>query len=235
MRAVRPLLIMLTVLCVLFVAVDRITVALAESEAESRFKSAEGLDVEPDVSIKGFPFLTQVFGKKLDTVRASAEGLEAGNGQASVRVARFTADLHDVRLTDNFKSAVADTLTGTVLISYADLNDVAPDGVSVAYAGRNASTGGGEVKVTGSVSFLGRTWARSVVSEVNLKGGDTISLRAKDVPGVDIPGLEEFVRKRIDFSEKVTGLPSSIALDRVSAGPDGVTITLTGTDVSLTG
>lgn len=235
MRAVRPLLITLAVLCILFVAADRIALALAESEAEKQFKSAEGLTVEPDVSIKGFPFLTQVFGKKLDTVRATAEGLEAGSSQASVRVSRFSADLRDVRLTNNFQSAVAETMTGTVQISYTDLNAVAPEGVSVAYAGKDATTGGGEVKVTGSLTFLGQTWERSVVSEVSLKDGDTIGLRAKDIPGADIPGLEEVVRKRIDFSKRISELPSGIALERVSAGPDGVTITLSGTDVSLSG
>lgn len=219
--------------CILFVVVDRVALALAESEAESRFKNAEGLDAEPSVSVKGFPFLTQILSKRLDTVRVSAEGMKAGNEQASVRVSRFSADLSDVRLKDNFSSAVADTLTGTVLIRYSDLNAVAPGGVSVAYAGKNAATGGGRVRVTARIPVVG--WERSVVSEVSLKDGHTISLRAKSVPGAGLPGVEDLVRQKIDFSKRISALPSGISLDRVSAGPDGVTITLAGTDVPLSG
>ena len=233
MRVVRSLLITLAVLCVLFVAVDRLAVTFAESEAEKRFKAVEGLTVDPEVSIKGFPFLTQVLGGELDTVHVSAEGMEAGNDKGSVRISRFSADLRGVRLVDDFQSAVAKSATGTAQITYADLNKVAPTGITAAYAGRDAATGSGKVKVTVRVPVLGLK--HTVISRIDVKDGNTISLRAESVPGSGIPGFEQLVRQRIDFSEKLTDLPSGISLDRASAGPDGVSITVSGRDVPLPG
>jgi hypothetical protein len=58
MRAVRRLLIVLVVLAILFTAADRISVAVAQSQAASRIQSSKGLNKKPSVSIEGFPFLT---------------------------------------------------------------------------------------------------------------------------------------------------------------------------------
>src|SRR4051794_2547524 len=105
MRVLRPLLITLVVLGILFVAADRIAVAVAESQVADRVQQSQGLTGKPDVDIKGFPFLTQVLAGNLQNVHASADGLKADNGgQASLRVARLTADLHDVRLSNGFST-----------------------------------------------------------------------------------------------------------------------------------
>ena len=56
----RKLLIALVVLAVLFVAVDRIALVIAEDEIASRIATAYSLPADPGVSITGFPFLTQV-------------------------------------------------------------------------------------------------------------------------------------------------------------------------------
>ncbi|GGO87291.1 LmeA family phospholipid-binding protein [Wenjunlia tyrosinilytica] len=236
MRVLRPLLIALVVLGVLFVAADRIAVAVAESEAADHFRQAQPVEGDPEISIDGFPFLTQLLGGKLDEVHASARGMRAQDQGTSVRIDRFKADLHDVKFSNGFTTATAETLTGTVLITYADLTAAAPDGVTVSYGGSGSEPGTGEVKVIGRLSLLGRTWQKSVTSEVRLVDGGTVKLRARSIPGADqIPGLEGLVRERIDFSKKITGLPSGIELQKLEAGPDGVTIKLAGKGVSLSG
>lgn len=232
MRYRRPIvitLVVLVILCGLFIAGDRISVVVAEHKAADEFKQSQPIDGAAHVSIKGFPFLTQVAGGKIHTVHASATGLKAEGGGTSVRITKLDIDLHDVRLSDGFSTATADTVTGKALISYKDLSDAAPDGVTVSYGGKTA------VKVTGSFDIpLVGSWKKSVVSDVKLSGGDTVSLHARHIPDTGIPGLrEKDIRKRIDFSQKVTGLPQGIRLDTLQAGPDGVTINLTGTGVSL--
>jgi LmeA-like phospholipid-binding len=234
MRALRVVLITLVVLGVLFVAADRISVAVAEYEAADQFKKSQPIEGGADVSIKGFPFLTQVADGDIHRVHASAKGIVAEGQGASLRITRFDADLHDVRLSDGFSTATAGTVDGTALISYKDLSDAAPDGVTVSYGGKSDTPGTSEVKVTGRISIplIGKTWQRSVTSDVRLDG-DRVSLNARSIPDTGIPGLADEVRKRIDFSQQVTGLPQGIKLDEVKAGPDGVTIKLSGEGVSL--
>lgn len=62
MRALRILLVTVVVLGGIFVAVDRAAVYFAESEVEGRVQVTGATIGSTDVSIKGFPFLTQVAG-----------------------------------------------------------------------------------------------------------------------------------------------------------------------------
>jgi hypothetical protein len=233
MRALRILLIIVVILGGLFVAADRVAVHFAESEAASKAQQTQGLSEKPDVSIHGFPFLTQVAAKKLDDVTVTAKGITAGTGGSALRIERFTADLRGVRLGNGFASAVADTADGSALVTYADLTKAAPDGVSVAYGGAAAK---GKVKVTVSLSLpVVGTVKRSVVSQVSVTGGNTIQLHADSIPNVSgLPSsVETQIRGQIDFARKLVGLPEGIELKSVDTSPDGITVAATGTKVVL--
>ncbi|AEW94909.1 MULTISPECIES: LmeA family phospholipid-binding protein [Streptomycetaceae] len=241
-RGIRILLILVVVVVGLLVAADRIALSVAESKAADRIQSAEGLSAKPGVSVKGFPFLTQVLAKNLDEVTVSAtdlhpNGTTVEGATGPLTIARFDADLRDVRINSDFSSAVADTASGTALVSYADLTKAAPSGVSVSYGGTDSS-GKGRVKVTGSITLpvLGQTLHRSVLSEISLDGGNAVRLRAQEIPGGDaVPGLDQLVRSKTDFTRRLSGLPHGIQLSSIRATLQGVEITLTGKNVSLTG
>ncbi|CAM5227389.1 hypothetical protein SVIOM74S_03023 [Streptomyces violarus] len=83
MRALRILLITVVILGGLFVAADRLAVHFAEGEVADRLKSRENLSTTPDVSINGFPFLTQVAGGELDDVEVGIDGYEAATADGS--------------------------------------------------------------------------------------------------------------------------------------------------------
>ncbi|MDJ0345088.1 DUF2993 domain-containing protein [Streptomyces sp. H10-C2] len=236
MRAARILLIVLVVLGGLFVAADRIAVSVAENKAAERAQQTQGLSSKPDVSIKGFPFLTQVASDKLDDVKITAHDIQAQGGGERLRIESFTADLHGVRLSDSYRRAVADTADGSALITYADLSAAAPPGVTVSYGGEGKD-GKGKVKVTASVSLqIIGTVKRSVVSEVSVEGGNTVRLHADAIPGADsIPGLDKLIREKIDFTRKLVGLPSGITLQSVATTPGGITVAASGTHVILAG
>ncbi|MFF3322256.1 DUF2993 domain-containing protein [Streptomyces sp. NPDC002889] len=229
MRALRILLIVAVVLGGIFVVVDRVAVNMAESKASERIRVQQGAAGSTDVSIKGFPFLTQVAGKELDEVEIKLSGIEASASGRRVRITEMSADLFQVRLGEGYSSATAARAEGVARISYADLTAASDDGVTVAYGGN------GKLKVTGSVEFLGRKVTRSVVSTVSLVDGDTIRVRADEVPGEGIPGLEDLVRRRTDFDRQIGGLPTGLELEKVEAKADGVVFTVTGKDVELTG
>ncbi|MFI8522237.1 DUF2993 domain-containing protein [Streptomyces sp. NPDC085481] len=229
MRALRIVLILAVVLGGIFVGVDRLAVAYAESEAADRVRLGAVRAESTDVDIKGFPFLTQVADKRLDEVEVKLTGVQATAGGRPVRIGELTAALRDVTVDDSYTSARAGSATGTALISYADLAAASGRDVQVAYGGN------GKLKVTGGVQILGRTLTRSVLSTVTLAGGDTIRVRADQVPGEGIPGLEGLVRARTDFDRRIEGLPQGMQLTKVEAREDGLTVSVTGKDVVLAG
>jgi hypothetical protein len=249
MRALRILLIIAVIIGGIFVAADRIAVNMAESEAADKIKSSQGLSSTPEISIKGFPFLTQVVGKELDEVDVSLSGITATAGGHSVNVTEVRAELRSVRIDSSFSSAVADRADGSARISYADLTKAAPKGATISYAGPDRAAKG-QVKVTGPLADLlegagvpvpgaverllkGRTV--SAYSTVLLKGGSTVQLRAEELPKLPVPGFDEKLRKAIDYDLKIAGMPSSIKLDKVAATDAGLRFSGTGTNVSLAG
>ncbi|MEU6344393.1 DUF2993 domain-containing protein [Streptomyces sp. NPDC046977] len=236
MRALRILLVVVVILGALFVAADRVAVHFAESEAADRAQQTQGLTSTPDVDIKGFPFLTQVLGKKLDEVVVTATGIQTtGTGGETLRVDRFQADLHGVRMSNGFSSAVADTATGSATVSYENLSKGAPSGVKVSYGG-TSSDGKGQVKVGVDISTPIGDVQRSVVSEIGVVDGkNSIKLTAGQIPGLDALPSEvgDLIRERIDFTRALSGLPEGIELKSVTATPEGITVEATGTKVVL--
>jgi hypothetical protein len=214
MRAIRILLVLAVVLGVLFVAADRLALWFAESQAADKAQQSQGFTSKPDISIKGFPFLTQVAAKKLDDVQITAKGIEAGTGGQTLRIDRFSADLRGVRLSGNFSSAVADTADGTVLITYADLSKAVPPGITVAYGGN------GKVKLS-ALSF-------STTVDVTLTNGKTVRLG-------NPTGLPAEVRSLLGsgLSWDLSGLPSGIELKSAAATPEGIQVVARGTNVVL--
>jgi hypothetical protein len=228
-RALRVLLIVAVVLGGIFVGVDRLAVNYAESEAADRVRLGPARSGSTDVDIKGFPFLTQVMDQRLDEVDVKLTGVEATAGGRKIRIGELTAAFRDVTLNGDYTSARAGSVSGTALISYADLAAASDREVQVAYGGN------GKLKVTGGVRILGRTVTKSVVSTVTLVDGDTIRVRADKVPGNGIPGLEDLVRKRTDFDREIGGLPAGMELEKVEAREDGLAVAVTGKDVVLAG
>jgi hypothetical protein len=241
-RGIRILLILVVVLGGLFVAADRVALSYAQSKAAEKIQRSQGLADKPDVSIKGFPFLTQVMDKKLDEVTVTFTGLQTTSDSGSLRVAKLTADGHGVHLggdlmSGQVTSAVADTATGTALISYADLSKSASNGITVSYGGQDSS-GKGRLKVTGSVDLpLVGTQQVSVMSHVVIKNGDAVQLHADGMPsimGIELPvSAEQLVRQQTDFGGQLSGLPSGIKLDSAEATPDGLRVSLSGSNVKL--
>ncbi|UGY92164.1 DUF2993 domain-containing protein [Streptomyces gobiensis] len=232
MRALRITLIVLLVLGGLLIGADRLGAKLTEDKIADEIKSSQNAR-DVSVSIHGFPFLTQVAVKKLNSVDVELTGVTADNGERSIRVSEFDIHAKDVRLSDNFSTAVADRATGTARLSYPDLSDAADEGVRVSYGGKTQA-GKGKVKVTVGVELFGRTLEHSTTSTVSVEKGDTIRLRADVIPGAEIPGLEDLVRDKIDYTRKIEGLPEGVRLEGIEPTRDGVNVRFSGTNVKVT-
>ncbi|MEU5598576.1 DUF2993 domain-containing protein [Streptomyces sp. NPDC020298] len=245
MRALRILLIVVVILGGLFVIVDRVAVHFAEGEAADKLKATQNLADTPDVSIKGFPFLTQVAGGSLDDVEVGIKDYEAatGKGTEKIRIDDLKADMKGVDFSGDYSSATASTATGTATISYAELlktaksepTQVAP-GVTARVVGLSDG-GNGKIKVAVEATVLGSKLPKPVyvLSSVAVQG-DQVKVRADAMPvigKVDI--AENRVREITDFKQAIDQLPGGIKLDSVRAAKDGVEITVKGSNVRLAG
>ena len=234
MRALRRLIIVLVILFGLFVAADRIAVRMAESEAASKLQSSRDLAQKPSVSIGGFPFLTQLLDSKLDEVKVHANDMAVhGPSGPSVTLETFDADLKGVKVSSNYSTAVADTATGTAVISYASLTAALPNHPTVSYGGD------GKVKVSGKVDIpiLGEQQV-SGTADISVVNGDTIGIsNISDLSGLS--GIDQaaasIVTAFLEPQFQLQGLPTGLKLTQLQAVPDGVSISVTGTNVVLDG
>lgn len=232
MRALRVLLFIVVIAAVLLVAGDRVAVNLAEDKAAEKIRSSQGLPATPDVSIKGFPFLTQVIGRNLDEVDAELDGIEASADGRTLRVAKLTAQFHDVELGSDYTSVKsAASATGDARITYADLTKAAGGGVKIGYAGEK--NGRSQVTISPNIPVLA---SLQVTGSLSVEG-NTVRLRADSVPTLckAVPGCEDKVRTQTDHQWKLDRLPGNLKLERVVTTRDGISIAASGKNVQMPG
>ncbi|GHI01998.1 hypothetical protein AQI88_17640 [Streptomyces cellostaticus] len=118
---VRGLAWVLTLTCLVALA-DRWALLYAEHKASERLKDELHLTAAPEVRIGGFPFLTQVAARRLDSVRVTVPDIPAHR----VTLTQVTATADEIRIDGDGLTAVSGALVrqvhGQVLLSFADMN-----------------------------------------------------------------------------------------------------------------
>ncbi|MEU6380990.1 DUF2993 domain-containing protein [Streptomyces sp. NPDC046909] len=242
MRALRILLIVVVILGGLFVIADRVAVNLAEDEVAEKLKTTENLATTPDVSIKGFPFLTQVASGELDDTEVGIKDYEAAAGTTgdTIRIDDIRANFKGVDFSGDYSSATAATATGTASISYDELLKAAQSEPTEIFTGVTAEVvgladgGNGKIKVNVKVTALGQSTTYPVLSTVTVDG-DTVKVHADNLPNLVVEVAEGKVRSITDFEQKIDDLPGGIQLDKVEAAENGVEVTVKGSNVELAG
>ncbi|MFK8848335.1 DUF2993 domain-containing protein [Streptomyces sp. Ac-502] len=137
--------------CVAFLALaDRFAVLYAQNKAEEQLKNSLHLNANPEVDIKGFPFLTQVLGKRLDQVDVTVPDLAADR----VSLAKVEASARDVRLDGDLPASITGatvgTVRGTVLLSFDDMNrELGASQVRFSELGPNSVRAVGQLPIAG--------------------------------------------------------------------------------------
>lgn len=230
MRALRRVGLVLAILLVLLVALDRGGLWAAEHQAASKLASSDVLASEPDVDIEGFPFLTQVAAGRFDTVRVHSSDGSIKGPKGPVDLSGLHVTLHDLKPRDTFKHFDIERAAGHATLSYQDLNKLlGRDNTTISYGGH------GRVKVKASVSFLGKTLSRAATGTVKVSHGDAVQLGNLHTSGdaSDLPGVDRLMDKIIGAPQKLGDLPVGMKLRSVKPGPDGVRISMTGTNLSF--
>ncbi|MFI9809193.1 DUF2993 domain-containing protein [Streptomyces sp. NPDC052301] len=112
---------LLTLSCLLVLA-DRWALLYAERKASERLKDQLHLTAAPEVRIGGFPFLTQLAARRLESVSITVPSVPAHR----VTLTQITATGHRIRIDGDGPTAVRGALVpqlhGRVLLSFADMD-----------------------------------------------------------------------------------------------------------------
>jgi DUF2993 family protein len=219
------------VIVVLLVAADRIGVVVAQHIAANKIKSSQRLDHTPTVTVRGFPFLTQLAGETLNRVDVTARDFVTGDAGHTIRIRKLSAELHKVHLS-GLSSARADTARASALIDYSALSAVL--GVALRYGGPTTD-GQGRVATTASATVLGQPLSGTATAEIKVAASNVLEFADAQatVNGVSLPNAAiADLTKAFDRTVSLQGLPFRLTLQSVQASAGGVTITATATNVS---
>ncbi|MFI6447884.1 DUF2993 domain-containing protein [Kitasatospora sp. NPDC050543] len=237
MRGWQKLTIGLVVLSGLLVGADRIAVGVAEDQAADQLVKSGKLSARPEVSIEGFPFLTQVLSMKLDDVHLSADELTVGDGRQQVALHSFKAELSGVEVSGSLDNATVSKGTGSGLITYADLGRLLPPASQfVPEAGKLIP---GNTRL--SLSYGGPGKIKAALGPMQVGEG---TVRVKDntvtTDGFQLTGLASMIGgatgqhiQPVGFS--LGALPAGLKLADAVPQPDGLKLTFQGTGLKLVG
>jgi LmeA-like phospholipid-binding len=209
----------LLVIVLVLVGGDRAANAYAENQMASQVQSSLALSGKPNVTIQGFPFLTQVAARTFNTVDVNASNETAGPG-GQLQIASLTATLHGMHI-HGTNSATVDQFTASALVTFTALANAGgiPQGITLAPAGPN------QLKAT--VDILG--FSSDATAKVTQVGDNKINVKITDFGGVPADVLGSLT----DFTFSIPKLPPGVKIQSISVTQQGLRVTATGQNTTL--
>jgi hypothetical protein len=241
-RLLITFLVLLLLVLALLVVADRVGASYAEREIGDRvaqqLTEQKATAEQPDVTIKGVPFLTQVLAGEYQEIKILLNDFTgpAGNGknikmdQLDIRAKDVNAPLDTVRTGNG--DIVAGTVTGVGTISYANLAEL------IGQEGLKLSEKNGKLVGAAPFQALGQTFNATGTANLAVKDG-VVSVTFADVTAEGLPDIplvrtlvDNYV-KQLAFDLKVPALPLGLKVQKVEPRPDGLFVTTGASNVSL--
>jgi hypothetical protein len=216
-RKVLILIIVLLVIAGVLFGLDRAAAAYTARRIATTLQN-DGFPVRPNVSVEGFPFLTQLIRKHLQGVEVTAARVPVGSVTASI-------DVHaqNITLDSGYQSGTIAQVTGTGLIPFASLARMpalaAVPGLQITSAGPH------RVKLSANLQVV----EASAIAQVTQTAPDEINFRIVSSSGVPAALLAP-IR---DLTLQIPALPLGLTVHSVKVSPRGVVIGVTGQNVKF--
>jgi hypothetical protein len=210
------LVVTLAVLFGIFAIGDQVARGYAQNTIASKIASS-GFPVKPSVSIKGWPFLTQVLGHDIRQVDLSAQNVR----ESTLDIASIQATALGVHLNSGYNSATIDTINGTGLITFSSLSAAA--GASGVTLAADPSAGPNAAKISAG--------PLSGVATVKQAGPSSIAVKADSIGGIPASALGSLG----DYTISVPHLPMGVTVNGVSVESQGVSIKIAAHNTTLSG
>lgn len=246
------LILLIAVLAVLAIA-DRVAVRAAQGEIERRLvERAEITGGDVDVSIHGFPFLTQVASGRYRDIAVEARGVtlqDVRDVDLSARLRGVELSLSDLR-GGGRPPVPVDSVDGHVVVPYTELARRGLEaGAAQGLRALSLSGAGDDVAVSATVEVLafevqGR--ARAGVSiadgaahlrvgdiEIQELGGNGLDPDGLELPGPALTAVTALMNEALEQSLALPSLPYGLRITSAVAQRDGLRINAAASDVTL--
>src|SRR5690242_2505246 len=209
----------LLVIILVLVGGDRAAKAYADDRMARQVQSSLALSGKPNVTIQGFPFLTQAAARTFNTVDVNASNETAGPG-GQLQIASLTATLHGMHI-HGTNSATVDQFTASALVTFTALAHAGgiPQGITLSPAGPN------QLKAT--VDILG--FSSDATAKVTQVGSNKINVKITDFGGVPPDVLGSLT----DFTFSIPKLPAGVKIQSITVTQQGLRVTATGQNTTL--
>jgi hypothetical protein len=218
--------IIVVVLLAILIGVDFAAKSYAEGQMASQIQQ-QGFPKKPDVTIEGFPFLTQVIGHDLQNVKLSSTDVKEG----PITISSINATMTGVHLNSSFNSGTIDHLTGIATITFAELSnamsaqagglgDLAGAGLKLSGAGPN------EVKATLDLVIA----SGSATWRVTTPGNNKLNIHLVSSSG--LPG--DLLGAVSDMSITLPSLPLGLKIQSLKVTSTGIVGTIGGRNIPFT-
>jgi hypothetical protein len=247
-RGRRPLVVLVVLLLVLaglLLVTDRVVAGVAERVVADRVdRELTRRDVQfsaPEVTVGGFPFLTQVVGGRYDSIRIVLREVRASavRGNVTVSAPEVTVEARGVSAPlDTLRSGrgdvTADTVRGTLTVAYDSVAKL------IDQPGVRLAEEDGNLVVTApiDVPLIGERLTVRGTARLTPDGDDIVvtfsELTSDDLP--DDPAVRSFVTA---FTERLTArvplppLPFGVAITEIRPRPEGLVVTGVARNVIL--
>lgn len=225
----RALLIAVVVLLGIAIAADRVLVLVSENQLASAIQDEAQLPAEPDVSIRGFPFITQAIAGRYDAVHLGVDvqalGLPPG-ATADIVLRGAQVPLSSV-LSGSVSTVPVDKVVGTVTFPF--------DYIGEQLGGATVTRDGSGLHVETTISVLGQDFPVAATAELSLVGRE-VALSASNVEGFGAALPEEVtdaVLSLLDSTVPVPELPFGLVFTEIQVVEDGMQVVAEGTDIVL--
>lgn len=235
------LVVLLLVLGGVFVAADRAAASFAERKiaAQVRQEAADKnvQSSQPEVSVRGFPFLTQVVAGRYESisilmrdVRGAVEGNTVNLPELDIDARDVTASIDTLRTGRG--EVKAKTVEGTGTITYDSVAKL------IDRPGIKLSEKNGKLAVTAPLEFLGREFTVQGTANLAIKEGQ-VQIRFEDLTAAELPqipaaqALVNGFAKQISINFKLPALPFQMVVQEARPLPEGLAVTATAKDVPL--
>jgi hypothetical protein len=205
----------LLVLLGLLVAADRVAVAYADRQVAAQLQR-HGFPSRPQVTIEGFPFLTQLAARDIHDVRISAQRVHEGPLMLDI-----AANATGIRLGSDYRSGVISHVTGTGLIPFSDISSMAA-GAGIAGL-RLTPDGTHRVKLTLNLQVT----TISAAAAIRQSGPDSFRIHLISTGG----GPAAYLSALHGFTVHVPSLPLGLTIHGVSVTSQGVVVHVAGSDI----
>jgi hypothetical protein len=227
-RGLRNTIIVVLALIVLFIVADRGAVFYAQNQVAQQFKEQGGFEGTPSVSIKGFPFLTQVIAHNIHEITITSNKIKAG----PVTITNLNADITDVKLNGGFTAGTIGHLDGQALIPFSGLTSALGGALGGGGLGDLASgvtiKAAGDNKIKASFDLL--IVSGSATLKVTREPGNKIHIQLLSSHGLP----SEITDQLKDLTVPIPALPLGMKIQRIQVTGDGISIHVIGNNVKFT-